>query len=277
MKTARINEIFYSYQGEGPYQGVPQVFIRFSGCNIGCIYCDTEHYSYRIFNVSDLLKEVLLFSINVHLAPDSDVTSGHRGEAHTVAITGGEPLCQAGFLIDFLPSLKQNGFKIYLETNGILHNELEDLLPHIDIIAMDFKLPSSTGRKAFWREHEEFLKIALSLSRPFLQDNNPSQKQNFILEESKPKTGEGSKKGRDKEVFVKAVVTDQTTREDWQKTVDIIYRIAPHILLVLQPVTPFGNCRKPSEIKISTFRNIASGKLHKVEVIPQMHPVLGIR
>lgn len=229
MKKAKINEIFYSYQGEGPYQGTPQVFVRFSGCNLKCKFCDTKHYSHMIYNVDDLLKEVL--PLASQCSPE-----------HGIAITGGEPLCQAGFLLDFLPILKQKGCKIYLETNGILHDELEELLPYIDIIAMDFKLPSSTGLKPYWKEHEKFLKIALS-----------------------------------KNVFVKAVVTDKTTQIDWQKSVDIVYRIAPQLLLVLQPITPIGNCKEPSEAKVFKFRNIALKKLNKVEIIPQSHPVLGIK
>lgn len=263
MKTAKISEIFYSFQGEGLYQGVSQVFVRFSGCNLSCIFCDTESSSCRIYNVDDLLRAVFRGNL--------------LKEIHSVAITGGEPLCQAEFLLDFLPGLRQNGCRIYLETNGILYEELQDLMPYIDIVAMDFKLPSSTGLRAFWREHEEFLRIALDKSRPFLQDNNSSQRESFVLEESKPKTREDSKKGRDEEVFVKVVVTDRTTREDWQKAVDVIFRVAPQVLLVLQPGTPVGDCKWPSEAKINVFKSLALEKLDRVDVVPQIHPVLGIK
>lgn len=233
MKTARINEVFYSYQGEGLYQGVPQVFVRFSGCNMGCIYCDTEHCSYRVYNIKDLLREILSVSLGIH----------------SVAITGGEPLGQAEFLLDFLPKLKENNIKIYLETNGVFHDALQVILPYVDFIAMDFKLPSSTKRKPFWVEHEKFLSIALS-----------------------------------KEVFVKVVVTSGTTKADFQKAVDIIYRTAPRVPLIIQPVTPVGTpyrtaslCKEPGGAKIDTFKSIALGKLKRVDVIRQMHPALGIK
>ncbi len=114
MKTARINEIFYSYQGEGPYQGVPQVFIRFSGCNLKCAYCDTDHSGYSLYNTEKLLMETLYYT-----------------DIHSVSITGGEPLCHADFLSDFLPMLDK---KIYLETNGILYKELSLLLPYLRIL-----------------------------------------------------------------------------------------------------------------------------------------------
>lgn len=214
MKTARINEIFYSYQGEGPYQGVQQLFIRFSGCNINCEFCDTNHSGYKIYTAKELLEEIT----------DNYI--------HSISITGGEPLLQADFLVDFLPMLKH---KVYLETNGTLVSELKKVLPYVDIISMDFKLPSSTGERAFWGEHREFLKIAM-----------------------------------DKEVFVKSVITENTTLEDWMTAVDIIN---PGILLVIQPIYPIS----PSMEKLEKFKSIALKRLNKVEIIPQMHPVLGIK
>lgn len=217
MKTAKVNEIFYSYQGEGPYQGVPQVFIRFSGCNLRCSFCDTDHSLYREYNTEELLKEIPLKSI------------------HSISITGGEPLCQTDFLMDFLPRLNH---RIYLETNGILVKELKLLLPYLDIISMDFKLPSSTGQGAFWDEHREFLRLGLA-----------------------------------KDIFVKAVITDSTTLEDWQTAVDIVAGVAPEILLVIQPVSPVG----PSWEKMEGFKDFALERLKRVEIIPQLHKFLGIK
>lgn len=214
MKTAKINEVFYSLQGEGPYQGMPQVFIRFSGCNLNCVYCDTNHSGYNIYTKEKLLNKIPMNNI------------------HSISITGGEPLCQADFLVEFLPMLKH---KVYLETNGMLVQELGKILPYVDIISMDFKLPSSTGQRAFWDEHREFLRIAMH-----------------------------------KEVFVKIVITENTTLEDWMIAVDIII---PEVLLVIQPVNPIG----PSEEKLQLFKDFAIRKLRRVEIIPQIHPVLGIR
>lgn len=217
MKTARINEIFYSYQGEGPYQGLPQVFIRFSGCNLGCNFCDTDHSFYREYSVEQLLNQI----------PDVEV--------HSISITGGEPLCQVDFLAELLPRL---GRKIYLETNGTLVEGLKRVLPFVDIIAMDFKLPSSTGQRAFWDEHREFLKIGLV-----------------------------------KDIFVKVVITENTTLEDWKIAVDIMASTAPESLLVIQPVEPDGT----SWVKLYRFRDYALKRLKNVQIIPQMHKVLGIR
>ena len=64
------------------------------------------------------------------------------------------------YLLKFLPELKKNNFSTYLETNGTLFGNLREVINFIDIIAMDIKLPSSTGKWDFWNEHAEFLKIA---------------------------------------------------------------------------------------------------------------------
>lgn len=217
MKTARINEIFSSIQGEGPYHGIPQVFIRFSGCNLKCGYCDTDHLDYKEYTLEELL-----------LASRSELV-------HSISITGGEPLCQVDFLKNFLPRVSH---KIYLETNGILCRELELLLPYIDIISMDIKLSSSTGQRSFWNEHREFLKI-----------------------------------GSAKEIFVKVVITKNTTLNDFETAVNLIHETDPDILLVLQPVMPIG----PPRAELQEFRKSALEKLSRVEIIPQIHKLLGIK
>lgn len=215
-------------QGEGSYQGVPQVFVRFSGCNLNCAYCDTEYLDYKSFNKNELLDEIKLISDNKKI--------------HSISITGGEPLLQSNFLTEFLPVLKQKKQVVYLETNGVLYKELEEVLPYVDIISMDFKLPSSTNERAFWGEHREFLKIAMQ-----------------------------------KKVFVKAVVTDTSLLEDWQKTIDLIAGISNEMLVILQPVTSNDKCNEPSEEKINKFRQIGLEKIKKVEVRRQLHKILGIK
>lgn len=228
MQTGKINEIFYSMQGEGIYLGVPQVFIRFSGCNIHCVYCDADHLSYKTYTTGKLLEEVET------LLGDKSINS--------ISITGGEPLCQKDFLIDYLPLLRRRGYKVYLETNGILYDELRQVLFCVDIISMDFKLPSSTMGRSFWEEHEEFLKIGL-----------------------------------EKEIFVKIVVTQDTSLKDINTAVEIMSGVNPKIPLIIQPVTENSKCKSPEAGKIEDFKNLALKKIYRVEVIPQIHPLLGIR
>ncbi|MCM8792335.1 MAG: 7-carboxy-7-deazaguanine synthase QueE [Candidatus Omnitrophica bacterium] len=138
----RISEIFESIQGEGVYQGIRQLFIRFYGCNLTCKFCDTRLKSYQEYDLDRLIKKINSF----------------KGKYHSLCLTGGEPLLQVDFLKELLPKLK---IRIYLETNGTLSKELNKVIDMIEIVSMDIKLPSSTGLKGLWNEHKKFLKSAL--------------------------------------------------------------------------------------------------------------------
>ena len=96
----RINEIFYSLQGEGFHTGTPAVFVRFSGCNLRCAFCDTRHQQGTMMSLQEIVNEVN----KCPLAP-------------LVVLTGGEP----SLFIDeaFVAELKQKTGKcIAIETNG---------------------------------------------------------------------------------------------------------------------------------------------------------------
>ncbi len=94
----RVNEIFYSLQGEGHFTGTPAVFIRLSGCNLKCSFCDTQHQSYKIMTEEEIVSEVSQYP------------------ARHVVITGGEPAMQLNAHLTNL--LHAKGFYIQIETNG---------------------------------------------------------------------------------------------------------------------------------------------------------------
>ena len=96
----RINEIFHSLQGEGYHSGTPAVFVRFSGCNLRCAFCDTQHQQGTMMSMQEIVDEVNRYPI-----------------APLVVLTGGEP----SLFIDeaFVAELKQKTHKrIAIETNG---------------------------------------------------------------------------------------------------------------------------------------------------------------
>src|SRR3989338_4745691 len=150
--STEISEIFSSLQGEGPYLGVKQIFVRFGRCNMHCGYCDElermKEGAFTVYPLEKLLGEV-------------DGLELERGPHQAVSLTGGEPLFYAQFLKNFLPKLKEKGFTTYLETNGTLPKELAQVIKWCDIIAMDMKPASSTGDRPFEKEHEAFLKTAI--------------------------------------------------------------------------------------------------------------------
>ncbi|MEN8904748.1 MAG: radical SAM protein [Clostridiales bacterium] len=118
----KVNEIFSSIQGEGKYTGYPTVFVRFSGCNLRCQYCDTK-YSYREgfeINIEDILKKIKLYGIK------------------RVCITGGEPLLNdISFLLKRLKD-----YWVSIETNGSIDLGKYSLSKNHNFI-MDIKTPSS--------------------------------------------------------------------------------------------------------------------------------------
>jgi organic radical activating enzyme len=140
----RISEIFSSIQGEGVYAGQKQIFVRFSGCNLNCAYCDTDFGRFQEYESKALYSKIESFG----------------GVFHSISFTGGEPLLQKDFLKESLPLVKRGGYKTYLETNGTLPESLDEVVDNVDIIAMDIKLPSSGGLSDFWQAHRDFLRIA---------------------------------------------------------------------------------------------------------------------
>lgn len=94
----KINEIFYSLQGEGYHTGTPAVFIRFSGCNLHCSFCDTRHEEGVRMSDEEIMNEVAKYP------------------ADTVILTGGEPSLWIDE--DFVHRLHQAGKYVCIETNG---------------------------------------------------------------------------------------------------------------------------------------------------------------
>jgi len=220
----RIFEVFESIQGEGLYLGERQLFVRFFGCNLSCKFCDTKLDCFMEYEPAELLAELKLYQ------------NGY----HSIAFTGGEPLLQADFLKETLKLTRQAGYKNYLETNGTLAGELENIIDYVDIVAMDLKLPSSTGMGRLWGLHRKFLKIASA-----------------------------------KEVFLKAVICQSTIEEDLREALKLIKEINNSLILVLQP-NSYEDKRSLLE-KAENFKGICRQEGITACVIPQMHKFLGVR
>jgi len=222
---AKIAEIFQSIQGEGIYLGREQIFVRFYGCNLNrCRFCDTQLNSFKEYESEDLF----------------DYLQYYPKGFHSVCLTGGEPLVQKDFLRQLLPMLKYMGIRTYLETNGTLPEAIRDVIDFIDIIAMDFKLPSSTGLRDFWQEHKAFLSQVLK-----------------------------------KEVFVKAVICNSTEPADLERAIEIISEANQGIPFILQPNT-FEISAQLMD-KLQEFKKSSLRFLSDVRIVPQMHKFAGVR
>jgi len=207
------------------------VFVRVKNCNIHCSFCDELKTESRDLTVDEVLSEVA-------------VLEGSDGPHSAISWTGGEPLLYPSFLKQAMLGARQRGYKNYLETSGILPKPLREVLEFSDIIAMDFKLPSVTGEKVFWKEHEEFLDLS-----------------------------------RNKDVFVKMILSEKTDLAEFDEGVRIIQRVRPETLLVLQPLSteehPVGspeNLALLEELKVR-----AEESLRSVRIISRLHKLLNIR
>ncbi|MDR3222726.1 MAG: 7-carboxy-7-deazaguanine synthase QueE [Methanobrevibacter sp.] len=127
---APISEIFSSIQGEGILIGRRQIFVRFSGCNLDCIYCDTLDSKDK--DHGNLLSPAnVVNKINELVTPD----------LHSISFTGGEPTLYPEFINEVIHRVNlKTKIKTLLETNGSIYKQI-NLLNNIDYASIDIKLP----------------------------------------------------------------------------------------------------------------------------------------
>jgi organic radical activating enzyme len=250
MTQAFLCEIFPSIQGEGLWIGERHIFVRFFGCDLRCCYCDTpdsarsrvEDPGPASFRIQSAADHVAYERIPNPVSVDELTAFCKRfllpGPSRpTISLTGGEPLLHASFLAEWLPHARQT-FRIYLETNGIHAAAMRAVRDLVDVVSMDFKLPSSTRLGPFWDEHGAFLSEA---------------------------TG--------KALFVKAVVTNDTVMNDITTAARIIAEARQQVPLVLQPA---AGRFAPATAMLLEFQRAALSKLDDVRVIPQAHKILNV-
>ncbi len=135
----KVNEIYYSVQGESTAAGLPCVFVRLTYCNLRCTYCDTEYafYDGKDLSISDIIDEVKKYNCDL------------------VEITGGEPLFQMDECLELMKQLCDYGFNVMIETSGSL--TIKNIDPRVKII-MDLKCPSSGMVKKNLYDNINYLK-----------------------------------------------------------------------------------------------------------------------
>lgn len=135
----KVNEIYYSVQGESTYAGLPCVFVRLTFCNLRCTYCDTEYafYDGKDMAIPTIINEVKKYGCKL------------------VEITGGEPLVQMDECLDLMKQLCDDGFEVLIETGGSL--TIKEIDPRVNVI-MDLKCPSSGMEKKNLYENINYLK-----------------------------------------------------------------------------------------------------------------------
>lgn len=188
-----VREVFTSIQGEGIYCGKRMTFVRFLGCNLSCNYCDTPE--------TQAMDGVFVGNGKVMQNPTSVDTILAYVDTRIVTLTGGEPLLQVEFAQSLCERLKPLGKIVYLDTNATLPDALHAIIDNVDIVSLDFKVPTATGRPPLWKEHTACLEISSS-----------------------------------KDVFVKMVINENLLPRELETACAIIEQVDRSIPLVIQPV-----------------------------------------
>lgn len=248
--TANLVEVFSAIQGEGLNVGTRQIFIRFGKCDLRCHFCDSDHTwetnpQCRI----EITPGQRDFQFYDNPVEESQllawIQKQHQGQGHdSISLTGGEPLLHAKFLKSFLPQLRQLTFlPIYIETGGHRPQQLSLVLPYLNSVGMDLKLPSVSGEQR-WQAHKDCLQRCWDAQ---------------------------------KEVFAKLIVSNQTSWQDLEQARHLVAEISPYIPIILQPVTPVSGegMTPPSSEQVLSWQSWMKQSLSMVRVIPQTHKLMG--
>jgi 7-carboxy-7-deazaguanine synthase len=253
--SAPLVEIFSAIQGEGLNVGTRQIFVRFGGCDLRCRFCDSAHTWHpsatcaierspgsRVFDhyPNPVAMGQLLDWVSQQHLP---------GLHDSISLTGGEPLLQAEFLKNFLPKVRDRiQLPIYLETGGHRPTELQAVLPYLDLVGMDLKLPSVSG-ETHWQAHQDFLSFCYHSGT---------------------------------EVFCKLIISQTTQATDLEQAAQLVAQISADIPVILQPVTPLApalsstaNCLPPLPEQVLDWQALMKKWLSSVRVIPQTHKAIG--
>ena len=245
--TGSVAEVFRSFQGEGDLLGRRQVFVRLSGCTVGCRYCDTEWAFDTPTSVAvpgaqgERLENPLTVEQVVALVDAADPPGGPGGPA-PISLTGGEPLEQADFAAALIDGLA--GRDVMLETSALDAGALAQLVAKCRWVSADLKLPSSTGLPDALERHERALATGV-LDRV--------------------------------ETFFKLIVDGDTTADEIGKAADLLARHASGRRVFLQPVTPLGGSPELPRQNLDVFVDLLVARAIDVRVVPQVHKVLRVR
>ncbi|AUT04060.1 radical SAM protein [Nostoc sp. CENA543] len=252
--TARLIEVFSAIQGEGLNVGTRQIFIRFAFCDLRCHFCDSVHTwnapaDCRIertpgFRDFEIHSNPVSIAVLLEWIARQNLPCLHD----SISLTGGEPLLHAGFLKEFLPQVRSlTSLPIYLETGGHRPEQLAMILPYLDSVGMDLKLPSVSG-ESYWSEHMKFLQICYPNS----------------------------------ETFIKIIISQHTDTHELEQAALLVADVSPEIPVFLQPVTPLMESESsnqtpilaPTPAQVLAWQTLMKKILKQVRVIPQTHKML---
>lgn len=263
MEAGHITEIFSSFQGEGPYAGKRQIFIRFAGCHFSCFYCDTSSArdpKPRFCNLLLLNKETYSkrnpLSTNAVIDCVKDLLTP---DLHSISYTGGEPLTSHSFVKEIATEAKVvMHLKNFIETNGYSATAFASLVDSkcFDFASIDIKLMSH--RAVEEKDYENLYSNAMDCVKISAD--------------------------RGIETIVKIVVIRNTAVDEIEKLCDDLAGFNSRLKFVLQPVnvniTTQPHLHRagivPDIEELFKLSEIAGRILPDVMVLPQVHKFMRI-
>lgn len=262
MPKAPVVEIFHSVQGEGRFVGVPMAFVRLATCPLRCLYCDTPN-SYEAPTRAPVRTGVRELQEPNPVAADRAAelvrqvaaASEPGARLSRVSVTGGEPLVFPEWVREFGRQVRGKGMRVHLETAAVHPDALQACVDQVDHLSADYKLPETLGAPAkadyalapgkdFGALHRRCCEIALQ---------------------------------RGASVDVKIVLTDRTGDAAVERALADLAPVREKILLVLQPVTPFGAVAKTvARLDLMRYLAMAQRAQFDVRVLPQVHKSLQV-
>lgn len=263
---APVLEVFSSIQGEGAFVGAPQVFLRLAGCPLRCRWCDTPG-SWRI----DRERSARIFGREGERAEPGWVSAAeaarwveeldpHRSRA--LSITGGEPLMWPDFVLELCAELV--GRRAHLETAGAHPLALERVMGALDHLSLDLKLPLDMDAPEELRPPAG--RLAAGFERSPASESEWRDARRAVL---------ALVRGRD--AVGKVVVAAGREPELFDPLLRDVAELAPALPIVLQPATAVRGVGAP---RVETLLALAERALAlglAVRVLPQLHPLLGLR
>lgn len=247
-----VAELFASIQGEGPWMGRRQIFLRLAGCRRTCAFCDTAAARRPHPRLARLIvpepAAAMLRVVNPVPASfwaDRIADWAERfGPFHSLAVTGGEPLEQPEFCRDLAFELRRRIPRLprMLETNGLEADAVRRVRGVFDFISADLKLPTASGLRGVWPAVRRFLSAV-----------------------------------RGSQGCLKTVFTPRTPADEIRRAAAMACELAPEWEFILQPATPKAGRPSPAPETLQSRLRIALRANPRARLLPQIHPVLGMR
>lgn len=242
QKTAsarvKLTEIFTSIEGEGILFGTKTMFVRLAGCPLKCHWCDTP-YALPMDSGSDYSIDEVKELISNSLHPNT----------YKVNFTGGEPLVQHEAVIELAKFVRQKGIKTYLESACYDTARFAKVLPHIDLIKVEFKLKDS--KVVDEKHYGSLLESELDCLKLAI--------------------------GNGKTTYIKVVVTNLSSLKEFKELVHEVFRAAKPAEIAGFIIQPSYKIDEPTLDVLFGFYDAIYPVYDQVRVVPQLHKVIGVR